>query len=298
MEKTIELAHGTEGCPRDGMERRMTQLGFSNATVAGEGLYSVVFKATSRAGAAVAVKFPRTRFVNSPNDGRVDCRDQFLLEVLMACRARQSGVPTAELLDVVDDGALTCSIWRYVAHDHSKPGANETAKTLKGLHDISLDDELIATVPSAVEEILKRIPARQARLQDFLRADLTPLADNALQATRELSGPLCLLHLDFRPANVLTLRGEIVALIDWDNVLVGHPWVELARIAEYDNYSWGIEDIRQRYPVPSVPGPIDAVLRYDAALMLSVVFAQIAPDPGLLRHYLQRLELLAVQSFG
>jgi aminoglycoside phosphotransferase (APT) family kinase protein len=89
----------------------------------------------------------------------------------------------------------------------------------------------------------------------------------------------CVLHMDMRPANLLTWRSEIKAVVDWTNALTGDPALELARIAEYGHLT---DEFRAGYgAAAAVPKPVELLYRLDTAVMLAVVFLSEAPNAEL-----------------
>ena len=99
------------------------------------------------------------------------------------------------------------------------------------------------------------------------------------QILEPLQSEMCLLHMDFRRANILAANGRISGVIDWSNALIGHPALELCRIAEYGELSSaflvGYQEQR-KYKV--VHRPTELLCRLDTAIMLGVVFLSEAPD--------------------
>ena len=99
----------------------------------------------------------------------------------------------------------------------------------------------------------------------------------ALKDIRDTAG---LLHMDYRQANLRTEKGEIVAIVDWSNALVGHPALELARIAEIGET--GNEFLRgyaSVSPLPNINMLVETIFRLDTATMLALVFLSEEPNP-------------------
>ena len=87
-----------------------------------------------------------------------------------------------------------------------------------------------------------------------------------------------LLHMDARPENLLTWKGNIRSIIDWSNALVGSAALDQARIGEYGYLS---SEMLSGYGLggnTEVPPIEETIYRIDAAVMLSVVFLSEAPD--------------------
>jgi aminoglycoside phosphotransferase (APT) family kinase protein len=99
--------------------------------------------------------------------------------------------------------------------------------------------------------------------------------------------------MDARRANIRVVRGEIRAILDWSNALLGDPALDLARAAESGARNPEFDAGYGELPRP--PVELDTVYRLDTAVMLAVVFLSEAPDPAAARRQVERVqELLAV----
>jgi aminoglycoside phosphotransferase (APT) family kinase protein len=102
-----------------------------------------------------------------------------------------------------------------------------------------------------------------------------------------------LLHMDARPANLLTHKGHILGLVDWSNALIGDPALELARIAECGYLTpeflqgYGVAD-----PFAHLPKAVEVLYRLDTAIMLGVVFLSEAPNEALAQAQVTRIQAL------
>ena len=126
--------------------------------------------------------------------------------------------------------------------DGTLPSDTEIGETVRRLHGLS---------PPALYTV-----AQGAQLPSSKVAELTVKRLNVIErltknwrwkpTVEELDRILApinmdarLLHMDLRPANYLCRRNRLMGLIDWSNVLIAAPMVELARIAEYGGLSPG-----------------------------------------------------------
>lgn len=86
--------------------------------------------------------------------------------------------------------------------------------------------------------------------------------------------------MDFRRANFRMDDGKVIALLDWSNSLVGHPALELARVAETGETG---EDFLRGYAsvkdLPEISPLVETIFRLDTATMLALVFLAEEPDP-------------------
>ncbi len=90
-----------------------------------------------------------------------------------------------------------------------------------------------------------------------------------------------LLHLDVRAPNLRCVGGEVLALLDWSNALVGDPALELARLAEFaalPENGLDADGVLAGYGSPLPEHPSSTLYRLDAAVMLALVFLSEEPD--------------------
>lgn len=109
-------------------------------------------------------------------------------------------------------------------------------------------------------EAAEHLTERLVRRADALRRRTgrpwpLPQADELAARLRGRDDQRALLHMDVRPANVLTLGGEVRALIDWGNALAGQPALELARIAEYGHLDAAFRGRTRRRRGRGLAGP-------------------------------------------
>ena len=75
--------------------------------------------------------------------------------------------------------------------------------------------------------------------------------------------------------------GEVTAVIDWSNALVGDPALELARVAEYGHLEAGfVHGYESTGRMGDSPREVEIVYRLDAAVMLAIVFLSENQDPS------------------
>ena len=96
--------------------------------------------------------------------------------------------------------------------------------------------------------------------------------------------------MDFRQANVLSRGGHVVAVLDWENALIGDAALELARVAEYGclNPEF-LKGYGNPEPFSQVPHLSELAYRLDAAVMLAVVFLSEAPNRNRARRCIKRV---------
>ena len=100
--------------------------------------------------------------------------------------------------------------------------------------------------------------------------------------------------MDIRPANLIGYNGEVKALVDWDNALIGHPLLELMRIAETNEIDWYEfkDGYKNKDIFESIPPIVSLFYQLDTAVMLANLFiAQLKiEDKGIF--YKERVKTL------
>jgi hypothetical protein len=203
--------------------------------------------------------------------------------------AREQGVPTAEVLDLIEVEGFPVLVVEVVADDGSALDGRRFGRLVARLHQAPAP----AFVPVAQQglDLADRIAARLTERHRALKKyglEHLPDPDRLAAAIRAGTGAAVVNHLDLRRQNVRCINGEVRALFDWSNALIAPAEVELARLTEYAEIPQNGLDLQQllagyREAGGSVRDDTDAwaVLRLDAAVMLANVFDQVAPDPEL-----------------
>jgi fructosamine-3-kinase len=265
---------------------------------AGEGLEFAVYRAIHPDWGVVAVKVPKARIISNANDERIDARDVLRQEGELGELMRAAGVATPKLFDLCLDGRSTdYLIAAYVRHDGSGASAEANGALLAQIHAVRPPPGLrcAAQIRPSLPETLASLIARRAHGVERLAGielGLPPVERMAQMLDRE-HGPLALLHMDFRPANVLADRGRIVGVVDWANALVGDPALEIARAAEYGAWEPGFAAGYGSDPLAAQSEPVALLYRLYTATMLALVFLSEAPDPLRARTAIHRLQVLA-----
>ena len=253
------------------------------------GLDSLVFKGTSRFG-DVAVRIPRCRWISNDNDVCQDSRQLLRQEAILASHLSSYDVPTPKVvwLHLADerDADWDYLVSEYIEHDNTIPSPSDVGKLVRKIHESpAMDIRCVAqTSHSFSETIGNRMSRRLRAIENQIGPQLTRTSIEIIQARLKSHAPKqhCLLHMDIRPIkNVLTRFGEVTAVIDWSNALVGDPALELARIAEYGHLEAGfVQGYESTGRMEDTPREIEIVYRLDAAVMLAIVFLFENPDPS------------------
>lgn len=250
------------------------------------GLEALVCKAHSTAFGPVAIKIPWSRWASNDNDADVDNRALLQQEAMLTTHlsACNIAVPRVYALHQGNDD-FDFIVSAFIEHDLSAPDDYEFGALMRRIHDcpppsfaLSMQGE--TPLPLLLAERLIR------RLEVVRRISGLPLAlAPATSIQRFLArygNRQCILHMDARPANILTQNGQVRAIIDWSNALLGDPALDLARIAEYGHLSraflagYGVQD-----GFSHLPKAAELLYRLDTATMLAVVFLSELEVPDL-----------------
>jgi aminoglycoside phosphotransferase (APT) family kinase protein len=229
----------------------------------------------------VVVKAPWVRQIANDNDPAQDARDLMRQEAGLLRFARAHGVPAPEVAFLQVDGDVDLLATAFVPSDGSAASADELAGVLTSLHAATPPAIPLVAQPGEFAAVLAERVSRRAGVVERLagvRLGL-PGAGELASVLPAPGGPAALLHLDLRAANVLTVEGRIVGLVDWTNALVGDPVLELARLDEYGSAPPGfVASYHEAHP-HDAPAARQLLYRLDAAVMLAVVFLSETPDP-------------------
>jgi aminoglycoside phosphotransferase (APT) family kinase protein len=257
--------------------------------IIGQGLEALVCRATTERFGDVAIKVPWTRFESNENDAWVDNRALLRQEALMAQHLTNHGVPVPAIHLLHVEGALDFLISAYIHNDGSEVPSHQLGELLARIHNSPPPPVQAGSLPiNLAERIEQRL--KVVEQQTGLALPLPP----GWQEPLDWSGARqAILHMDFRPANVLSHEGRLRAIVDWSNMLIGDPALELARIAEYENLDEGfLEGYGTKDPFGHLPPGVETLYRLDTAVMLAVVFLSEAPDLDLARRQVDRVQAL------
>jgi len=192
-------------------------------------------------------------------------------------------VELPEPIEDIDAAGFGVLVMSYVPNDSTIPNELELGKLLARIHSIPLPAMRLSAqesmeLPELIPERLKRRWQELRHLVDNLpqlpRAEVLKTSLESVRGTRQL------LHMDFRQANFRMRNGKVIALLDWSNALIGHPALELARIAETGEaggeFLKGYASIKA---LPTVPPWVETIFHLDTATMLALVFLSEEPNP-------------------
>ena len=241
-------------------------------------------------------RVPRSVVFRTVNDPGVAARGMQEQEWQLMRWARQQGVPTAEVIDLIQVEGFPVLVVEVVDDDGSVLDGRQFGRVVARLHQAPAPAfaPVVQHRLDLADRIAARLTERHGALKKYGLEDL-PGTDRLAARVRAGTGAAVLNHLDLRRQNVRCLSGEVRALFDWSNALIAPPEVELARLTEYAEIPENGLDLHEvlagyREAGGSVRDDSDAwaVLRLDAAVMLAIVFDQVSPNPDLRDLFVER----------
>jgi aminoglycoside phosphotransferase (APT) family kinase protein len=245
----------------------------------------------------VVIKIPKDKVFSNVNDAFIDSKTLLDQEFALMRHVKSKGIKQIPkpLFDL-DAMGFTVVVMSYVASDESKPDQHDLGVLLARLHSIVPPDiSLSAQEHSEIPELISQRLARRWIELERLVPDMPSLlkTENLSQYLEPIRGRKKLLHMDFRQANFRMNNGKVVALLDWSNALVGHPALELARVAETGETN--SEFLAGYYSVADnvrVDPMVETIFRLDTATMLALVFLSEEPNPELADVFIGRVRQL------
>lgn len=257
------------------------------------GVENVVFKAQSPVLGDIVIRTPIEQVVKNDNDGEFHASRLLKKEMNLTKHAAKHGIPVAKIYQTHFGSDIDFTVGEYVKSDGSDVSVAEVGELLTKLHNMPLPDESF-TKQSAKEyykPIAERIIARTNVVEKILKTRL-PLCsvEELCSIFRNWDAKLVLNHLDIRPANFITYEGKIKALLDWSNALIGDPTLEIMRILEQEEIDPRfLENYTFASYVNTVPEVIKVLYRYDAIVMMAVLFLSEIQDAKMGKHYYNKL---------
>lgn len=272
------------------------QLNISDIRKVSNGLEFCILKGEADA-RPIAIKVPRDRVFSNVNDAHIDSRTLLDQEFFIMKHLRSQGfMQIPEPLHDVEAAGFGALVMSFVPGDDSDPNEFALGQALAKIHTskpptLGLSAQEGCLIP---ELIATRLGRRWKELSKF-DSELPPMMDatKVLQTLQSIAGTKQLLHMDYRRANFRILDGELMAVVDWSNALVGHPALELARVHETGETG---KDFLRGYssitPLPVVDKLTELLFRLDTAVMLALVFLSEDPDPTRVPQALKRVHHL------
>lgn len=261
------------------------ELDHSTLAYVTSGLENHLFRVRSQTGHDIALRIPIERYIKNDNDQGIDSRALLKQEYDLLQHLWQAGLPVPQPIDLYFDDSGHCVDYLaavFIQGDGAIVLENEIGRVVRQLHVIP---------PPAFIPVAQRLDTLEETLADLIlrRSEVIERMSGRFLAipSRETLA-LCLhwsprrrslLHMDVRQDNIIGVNGRVLALIDWSNVLVGPPALELCRVAEYGLLSPAFRRGYGDDPLENTPSRVLLAYRLYTATMLAVVFLSEAPDP-------------------
>jgi aminoglycoside phosphotransferase (APT) family kinase protein len=272
--------------------------GLSDVRLAGDGLEFTVYRAKSPRHSRlhdVALRIPKCDIFSNVNDPHLKAKELLQQELAIYRLLESSAVPVPRPFELLEVGGRAAMLAQYVESDSSALSPEALGRCLAQLHLVELPASLM-TVACEGTDITTVLPRRIIhRLAEFRKYN-PQLPDNLSETilrsiiTHLKRFPSSLLHMDWRPANLRAQKGEIAAVVDFSNALVGPAAVDIFRTLELlDPDPEFLLSYSALNPMPKVSQAEELCLRLDAAVMIALVFLSEAPDAQLAARWTLRV---------
>ncbi|MGN7195803.1 phosphotransferase family protein [Bacillus mycoides] len=269
-------AEGLRGKLATILSQDYKELAVQDLKVIGTGVQNIVFRGDSEKG-ALAFRVPWEREVENINEDLFNSRISLQKETELSKFCYSKGIPVPKIHGLHLTAELDFLISDYVSTDHMPVSACKIGKLVSELHSIPIDglqyEQNIREPISKyiAERIVKRIEGFNTITNSGIKLPEAKTIEHILSTADHIKS---LLHMDIRPANLIGYNGEIKAIVDWDNALIGHPLLEFMRIAETNEVNW--EEFEEGYKNDSIfnatPHIVSLFYRLDTAVMLANLF--------------------------
>ncbi|KAF5603565.1 aminoglycoside phosphotransferase [Fusarium pseudocircinatum] len=253
---------------------------------AGEGLECLVYKAKSPVYGPVVLRVPRVKVYQNANDPNTNASDLIQQEMKIYKLLENASVPVPKAYKYLEEDGYPAMLCEYVDDDGTEITFEEMGRVAAMIHSTPLYKPAMQTVASEIEDVFSTIEQRLKRRFSVL-SHTVPEASSWItnwdQIRNILEGltrfPSSLLHMDFRDVNLRHKNGQISAVIDWTNALIGPAAVDIFRTLEFSQLDESfVGGYTQVASWPEVTSQEEFLLRLDAALVLALVFTSEAPD--------------------
>lgn len=268
------------------------------------GIEFYVFKASTEDGHEVVLRIPQVRNFQNANDINNDAKELIKqeLEIYKLLESGPVPVPIAHGYYEIDDYPAMVS--RFMPDDGTNVGDAELGRIAALIHSTVIpsnwDVKFVANEGAdAIQSLVQRMTRRFRTLCGLRPGTEACVIDQEtlISASNTLYRlPNCLLHLDLRDDNLRVVDGQVVAVIDWTNALIGPAAIDLYRTIELEKPGPEfLESYSRVAQAPELTEVEELFLRLDAALMLSLVFYSEAPDLELQKIWGNRVEELSLR---
>ncbi|GAA0329731.1 hypothetical protein GCM10008967_20270 [Bacillus carboniphilus] len=247
---------------------------------------------------AVRVPYPedRQQFPNRERD-----RSLLLKEADITNYCSRFNIPVPKVHHTFLSDELDFIIVDFIEGDPTKISHKSIGEMVQKIHRIPVEPLFIRNQGERTiyDYMANRIAERVKFVKPII--DISSCIPNRNEIEQILAIPTnnkeSLLHLDVRPPNLISKKGEIGAILDWDNALKGDPVLELMRVEEsmeldFKEFMKGYTDYSLLNETPMI---VQNLYRLDTALMLTILFEQVLKNQMKSEYYQNRLKFLSLQ---
>ncbi|CAG9623637.1 phosphotransferase family protein [Sutcliffiella rhizosphaerae] len=219
-------------------------------------------------------------------------------EATIAKHCFKHGLKVPKVVHLHLSKEISFLVSEYINGDDSFISAADIGHLVSSIHKIPFEGLSIVEQEnkSFYHIVSSRIVDRVSTLNKFLSHEIKIPPLKEMETTLSMTNSdHCLIHLDIRTPNIIRYKGEIKAVIDWDNAFIGDPLMELMRILETGDID--IQEFQKGNGnnnfLTSSSRPNSIIYRLDTALMLAILFTTYIKDIDKGQHYIQRSHYLS-----
>jgi aminoglycoside phosphotransferase (APT) family kinase protein len=251
------------------------ELAVKSLEVAGSGVQNIVFRGESEKG-TLAFRVPRNREIKNINE-ELSSRYSLQKEASLSAFCYTNNIPVPKVYGFHLSEELDFLISDFVVSDNRPISSYKIGELVNKLHAMPIDELGFENEDGkqSSQLIAARIENRIGAFNEITNFQIKlPNTEEIIQILKKGDQIKRLLHMDARPANLIGYNGEIKAIVDWDNALIGHPLLDLMRIVETNEVDW--DEFKRGYGnidiFESLPTVVKLFYRLDTAVMLANLF--------------------------
>ncbi|MFD1735458.1 phosphotransferase family protein [Bacillus salitolerans] len=263
--------------------------------LAGYGVENAVFKIENMEKRLFAIRVPWNKRVLNDNEGEFDSRIQLQKEAEIASHCFKYGLPVPEVIHLHLDEDIDFLVSHFIRGDQNPTSSYEIGLLTSKLHQLPINK--LRTIDSRkMSKILsERITNRFEVFKRITSVPIEFISQKELETILQHDDDqTCLLHMDIRPANLISENGQIKAIVDWNNALIGNPVLDVMRTVETNEVDeteflkgYGKDEM-----IDITPRIIRLIYRLDTAVMLAVLFLSYLQDKEKGEYYTTRVQSL------
>ena len=251
-----------------------------------------------RADVIGVVRSPKYEIMSTSYEGVVDFADTLEKEVEFLGLLRSAGIPAPVILvwrrrtSASPISWMLCELIPHEPLEQLTPSQQaELGDLTRKIHAIQPSSARMSAPGDWGLKMLGRLEGRLRAAEHYCSelqsARLLVAAQHRFEERQEAATSL--LHMDLRPSTLCVQNGQIAAIIDVANAIVGDPWLELGRLRSYGCLT---EPFLQAYGMGSdtlvAAGRLLDLYELETATLLMCVAVEEIDDPDLFEKSLKR----------